>query len=130
VGVAFVAEEGVAAADVLVLVGGVRWVPMVSSEFLVRPAHEVVTLGVVLADEEDEGRLRALSEAADPPSSLDPGGKPTKHPQAGRRPAALMGETHRTKQMERNTRRETGCHVGFTLPGISSAAARPHIQQR
>ena len=28
-------------------------------------------------------------------------------PGAGRRPVALRGETHRTKQMERNTRRET-----------------------
>ena len=37
-----------------------------------------------------------------------PGGKPRKHPKAGRRPVALMGETHRAKQMEGNTRRETG----------------------
>jgi hypothetical protein len=29
-------------------------------------------------------------------------------PAAGRRPVALMGETHRAKQMEGNTRRETG----------------------
>ncbi len=37
-------------------------------------------------------------EAADPPSSQSPGGKPAKYPGAGRRPVALMEETH-----ERNT---------------------------
>jgi hypothetical protein len=46
-------------------------------------------------------------EAADPPSSLSPGGKPRKHPTAGRRPVALREETHGAKQMEGNTRRET-----------------------
>jgi hypothetical protein len=46
-------------------------------------------------------------EAADAPSSKSPGGKPRKHPMAGRRPVALIEETHRAKQMEGNTRRET-----------------------
>jgi hypothetical protein len=50
-------------------------------------------------------------EAADPPSSLSPGGKPRKQPGAGPRPVALRGETHRAKQMERNTRRETAAVV-------------------
>ena len=108
VGVAFVAEEDVAAADVLVLVSGVGGVPVVAGEFVVSACEEVVALSVVLADEEDEGWLGAPGEAADPPSSLSPGGKPTKHPKAGRRPVALRDETHRTKQMEGNTRREIG----------------------
>jgi hypothetical protein len=59
----------------------------------------------VLLDSRGRGVRR---EAADAPSSKSPGGKPRKHPKAGRRPVALMGETHRAKQMEGNTRRETG----------------------
>src|SRR5215210_4484074 len=45
-------------------------------------------------------------------------------PGAGRRPVALRGETHRAKQMEGNTRRETGVpsasalrNAGFGKPG-------------
>ena len=71
-------------------------------------------------------------EAADPPSSLSPGGKPRKHPTAGRRPVALREETHGAKQMEGNTRRETqggkqvsrGRSASLT-PGAGFAAARP-----
>jgi hypothetical protein len=46
-----------------------------------------------------------------PPGLTHPGlpGRSRKHPTAGRRPVALRAETHRAKQMERNTRRETGC---------------------
>jgi hypothetical protein len=51
VGIAFVAEEDVSAADVFVLVGGVCGVPVVAGEFLVGAREEVVALGVVLADE-------------------------------------------------------------------------------
>jgi hypothetical protein len=51
VGIAFVAEEDVSAADVFVLVGGVCGVPVVAGEFLVGAGEEVVALGVVLADE-------------------------------------------------------------------------------
>jgi hypothetical protein len=60
-------------------------------------------------------------EAADPPSSKSPGGKPRKHPKAGRRPVALMGETQRAKQMEGNTRRETGVPSASAclIPGAS-----------
>jgi hypothetical protein len=46
-------------------------------------------------------------QAADPLPRKSPGGQPTKHPEAGRRPVALMEETHRAKQMEGNTRSET-----------------------
>ena len=54
------------------------------------------------------GRGRGVRrEAADPPSSLSPGGKPRQHPKAGRRPVALRAETHGTKQMEGNKWRET-----------------------
>jgi len=69
VGVAFVAEEDVASADVLVLVGGVCGVPVVACEFVIGAVKEVVALGVVLADEEHEGRFGALCVAADPTSS-------------------------------------------------------------
>ena len=55
VGVAFVAEEDVSAADVFVLPGGVCRVPVVAGEFVVGAGEEVVALRVVLADEEDEG---------------------------------------------------------------------------
>jgi hypothetical protein len=60
-------------------------------------------------------------EAADPTSSESPGGKPRKHPKAGRRPVALMGETERAKQMEGNTRRETGVPSASAclIPGAS-----------
>jgi hypothetical protein len=114
VGVAFVAEEDVAAADVFVLIGGARGVPVVAGEFVVGAGEEVVALGVVLADEEDEGWFGAAREAADPPSSLSPGGKPRKHPMAGRRPVALKGETHRTKQMEGNTWRKQPTSPGWS----------------
>jgi hypothetical protein len=60
-GVAFVAEEDVAAANVFVLVRGVYGVPLVVGEFVVGASEEVVALGVVLANEQDEGRLRALA---------------------------------------------------------------------
>jgi hypothetical protein len=54
------------------------------------------------------------------PFLQSPGGKPRKHPKAGRRPVALMGETHRAKQMEGNTRRETGVPPTSTpFPGAS-----------
>jgi hypothetical protein len=52
------------------------------------------------------GRSRKGSPA-DSPSSESPGGKPRKHPKAGRRPVALRGETHRAKQMEGNKWRAT-----------------------
>ncbi len=65
-------------------------------------------------------------EAADPTSSLSPGGKPRKHPQAGRRPVALREETHRTKQMEGNTRRETVFGArSASLRAASSEKDRP-----
>lgn len=37
------------------------------------------------------------------PFLQSPGAKPRKHPEAGRRPVALMGKTHRAKHMEGNT---------------------------
>jgi hypothetical protein len=79
------------------------------------PAHQHppgLTPHVYLA-----GRGRGVRrEAADPPSSLSPGGKPRKHPKAGRRPVALRGETHGTKQMEGNKWRET--HGGNRVPSV------------
>jgi hypothetical protein len=42
-----------------------------------------------------------------PPFLESPGGKLRKHPGAGRRPVALMAETHRAKRMEGNGWRET-----------------------
>jgi hypothetical protein len=69
------------------------------------------------------GRSRKGSPARSSglPFLQSPGGKPRKHPKAGRRPVALMGEIHRAKQMEGNTRRETGCPAGFSslFPGAS-----------
>src|SRR5688500_3443761 len=75
-------------------------------------------------------------EAADSPSSKSPGGTPTKHPTAGRRPVALKEETHRAKQMEGNTRRETGvsstpaslrrlrlCRCSTTPPAMAPSVA-------
>jgi hypothetical protein len=106
-------------------------VPVVAGEFVVGAGEEVVALGIVLADEKDEGWLGAAGEAADPPSSLSPGGKPTKHPKAGRRPVALRDETHRTKQMEGNTRREIGvpsASVPYSRRRLD--AARPLHQRR
>jgi hypothetical protein len=72
VGVAFVAEEDVATGDVFVLVGGVCGVPVVAGEFVVGAGEEVVALGVVLADEEDEGWLGAFAEfgVAPPPGEV------------------------------------------------------------
>jgi hypothetical protein len=66
-----------------------------------------------------------------PPSSKSPGGKPRKHPKAGRRPVARRGETHRAKQMEGNTRRETGVPSASVslIPRRRLAAARP-LHQR
>lgn len=52
VGVAFVAEEDAPAGDVLVLVGRPCGVPAVAGELLVRAGEEVVSLGVVLTDEQ------------------------------------------------------------------------------
>jgi hypothetical protein len=56
-----------------------------------------------------------------PTSSKSAGGKPRKQPKAARRPVALRGETHRAKQMEGNTRRETGVPSAsvFLFPGAS-----------
>jgi hypothetical protein len=62
VGVAFVAEEDVAATDVLVAVRAECGVPVVAGEFVVCAGQEVVVLGVVLADEEDEGWLGAAGD--------------------------------------------------------------------
>jgi hypothetical protein len=50
VDVAFVAEEDVPAASVLVRRGGVVGVPAVAGEFLVGAGDEVVALALVLAD--------------------------------------------------------------------------------
>jgi hypothetical protein len=85
VGVAFVAEEDVAAADVLVLVSGVCGVPVVAGEFVVGACVELVALGVVLADEEDERWLGAAGVALDPPSSKAQA-QSGKRPKARRRP--------------------------------------------
>jgi hypothetical protein len=73
------------------------------------------------------GRGRGPARSGGPPSSLSPGGKPRKHPKAGRRPVALRGETHRAKQMEGNTRRETGVPSASAplFPGASFDATRP-----
>jgi hypothetical protein len=77
------------------------------------------------------GRGRGVRRgAADPPSSLSPGGALGKHPKAGRRPVALREETHRAKQMEGNTRRETGCHVGFTSPRAAGVDSRSLARKR
>jgi hypothetical protein len=74
------------------------------------------------------GRGRGVRrEAADPPSSLSPGGEPRKHPKAGRRPVALMEETHRAKQMEGNTRRETGADSRHGGPLARGASLRPDL---
>jgi hypothetical protein len=80
VGVAFVAEEDVAAADVFVLVGRVCGVPVVAGEFVVGAGEEVVALGVVLADKQHEGWFGTASAKNGPPSGaarrrrLGPGG--------------------------------------------------------
>jgi hypothetical protein len=66
VGVTFVAEEDVSAADVFVLLGGVGGVPVVAGEFVVGAGEEVVALSVVLADEQYEGRRGAVSERRTP----------------------------------------------------------------
>jgi hypothetical protein len=72
VGIPFVAEKYVPAADVPVLVRGMRGMPVVAGELVVRARQEVVALGIVLADEEDEGRLGSLSEVgvAPPPGEV------------------------------------------------------------
>jgi hypothetical protein len=68
------------------------------------------------------GRGRGVRrEAADSPSSQSPGGTPRKHPEAGRRPVALNGETHWNetdggKQMEGNR------PGGLTDPPLASAS--------
>jgi hypothetical protein len=77
-----------------------------------------------LANPDFPGRSRKGSPARSGglPFLQSPGGKPRKHPEAGRRPVALRAETHRAKQMERNTRRETG-----RAPDRPSARSRPYI---
>jgi hypothetical protein len=40
-----------------------------------------------------------------PPFLHSPGGKPRKHPEAGRRPVALQGSTGRDQHLENNNRR-------------------------
>jgi hypothetical protein len=66
------------------------------------------------------------------PLPQSPSGKPRKHRKAGRRLVALKEETHRTKQMEGNTWRETGrdsrrppacsCYAADASTSESSAA--------
>jgi hypothetical protein len=56
----------------------------------------------------EQSRKWGPARSGGPHFLQSPGGKPRKHPKAGRRPVALKGETHRAKHMEGNTRGETG----------------------
>lgn len=59
----------------------------------------------------------AGGKAADPPSSLSPGGKPRKHPTAGRRPVALMEKpTERNKWSETDGGKQL-CRPCCEVPG-------------
>jgi hypothetical protein len=91
VGVAFVAEEDVAAADVLVLVGGVGGVPVVAGEFVVGAGEEVVALGSVLADEEDEGWLVAFAGSGGPPFLAKPRREAKETPEGGAAACCAQG---------------------------------------
>src|SRR5215207_8953612 len=76
-----------------------------------RPRPPSTRLGKPAPHLPGTSRKGGPAQSGGPPFLQSPGGKPRKHPGAGRRPVALRAETHRGKQMERNTRRETALTV-------------------
>ena len=60
-------EEHALAADVLVAIWSNIWVPAVAGEVAIGGLEEEVALLVVLADEQDEGRVLATAERRAPP---------------------------------------------------------------
>jgi hypothetical protein len=124
VDVVFVAEEDSAAPHVFVLIDGARGVPEVGGELAVSAGEEVVALGIVLADEENVGCVATGSSGGDP-LPLKPRREAKETPPRRRRPVALMGETHRTKQMERNKWGETSQKCGMRLDPAALPLGRP-----
>src|SRR5215210_6186181 len=90
-----------------------------------RPRPTSTRLGKPAPHLPGRSRKGGPARSVGPPFLQSPGGKPRKHPEAGRRPVALRAETQGAKQMERNTRRETARVVGTAAPAdrLLNAAA-------
>ena len=97
-----------------------------------RPRPTSTRLGKPAPHLPGRSRKGGPARSGGPPFLQSPGGKPRKHPGAGRRPVALRAETHRAKQIGGKHKEGNRCRVRFSsalFPGEAFDAARP-LHQR